>query len=334
VRALLVVGLVACGGSTAKVAPPAKPVVATPPAVDPPCPTEAKFTLADGKLRCRELPLVIDFPANTELERADSQNLTFMRATLERGVLALFLEPRFDTGADDAAGMRKRLEALVTGIASDAVITDATAPPQPGATASTALAFTTPDGGSGLVHAYLAHGWFVAVIAGGRKADTPARPDKPIGQAFLASLKLRAPPATWEVRDVLGGVKLELPLAAWFQLTEEPNAKLWAAVGERAWIGARELQASPQCGLFSGVTDADVPGVVKKMFGRDDLEVTGKLVKIGTQAMYATLETPGGTLVLYLICADPRVVLVTVVGKRPAAELDAVLDRVTSTFTR
>ena len=329
-RALLVVALVACGAPAPK--PAAKPLAAAPAPLDPPCPTAAKLTLADGKLRCRELPLVIDFPPNTELERADSQNLTFMRATLDRGVLALFLEPRFDTSSDDIAGMRARLESLIKGIASDATITDATAPKQPGATASTAIAFTTPDGGAGVVHAYLAHGWFIAAIAGGRKTDTPARPDQPVGKAFLASLKLRAPPTGWERRDVLDGIALELPIAAWYQINEEAGAKLWAAVGEHVWIGARALQPSPQCGLFTGVTDADVPGIVKKMFGRDDLAVTGKLVKRGTQAMYATLDTPGGTLVLYLVCADPHVALVTVVGKRPRAELDALLDRVTSPF--
>ena len=321
-----------CGGS----APKTKPVVVEKPVeapLDPPCPSAKSFTLADGKLRCRELPFTIDFPANSALEREDSDNLSFIRATLDRGVLAVFLEPRFEVMAgDDATGLRKRLDALVMGIAGDATILEAKAPPQEGATVSTAISFTTPDGGAGLVHAYLAHGWFIAVIAGGRKTDTPARPDQPAGKAFLASLKIRPLSTTWAARDVAEGVRLELPASAWEQLTGDPETKLWAAVTERSWIGARPLDASPQCALFNGVTDADVPALVKKMFGKDDLNVTGKIVTLGTKAMYAELETAGGTLTMYLVCKDPRVTMVTVVGKRPVAELRVLLDRVASTL--
>jgi len=335
-KRLLLLALVACGGSkpSTTVEPP-KPVEA---ALDPACPTAKTFTLADGKLRCRELPLTIDFPANSAMERQDSDNLTFIRATLDRGVLAVFAEPRFDATNDDAAGLRSRLEAVVKGIAEDATIVDATAPVQPGAGVSTGISFTTPDGGAGLLYGYLAHGWFIAVIAGGRLADTPARPDKPMGNAFLASLKLRATSTKWEPRDVFDGVMLELPVVAWELPVEtssiEKATKLYAAVGEHVWIGARDLQQSPKCELFDGVTDADVPSIVKKMFGKDDLQVSGKLAKVGTRAMYAELGTPGGTMVLYLICLDPRVVLITVTGKRPPAELKATIDRMTSTLKR
>ena len=333
---LLVLALVACGGakSSTTVEPP-KPVEA---ALDPACPTTKTFTLADGKLRCRELPLTIDFPAGSAMERQDSDNLTFIRATLDRGVLAVFVEPRFDAVDDDAAGLRQRLEAVVKGIAEDSTIANATAPVQAGATVSTGISFTTPDGGAGLLYGYLAHGWFVAVIAGGRLAETPARPDKPMGKTFLASLKLRPTSTKWEPRDVFDGVKLELPVAAWELEVEtssiEKATKLYSAVGERVWIGARDLQQSPKCELFDGVTDADVPSIVKKMFGKDDLQVTGKLVKVGTQAMYAELATPGGTMVLYLVCVDPRVMLITVTGKRPPAELKTTIDRVTSSIKR
>ena len=86
--------------------------------------------------------------------------------------------------------------------------------------------------------------------------------------------------------------------------------------------------------MFANVTDADVPALVKKMFGREDLNVTGKLVDVGTKALYAELETPGGMLAMYLVCEDPKVTLVTVVGKRPVAELRTTLDRMTSKFSR
>ena len=327
----------ACGGSPAKPAPVvAQPVVAP----DPACPTTKTFKLADGKFRCRELPIAIDFPPNSEMERQDSENLTFIRATLDRGVLAIFAEPRFAATDDDAEGLKKRLAAVVKGIAEDATVVDVAAPPEDGATTSTGITFTTPDGGAGTMYGYLAHGWFVAVLAGGRLAETPARPDQPMGKAFLASFALKKPLDGWETREVFSGIKLDLPLAAW-EVQEEADvtgtvkmSKLYAAVGEQVWIGARDLQQSAKCELFQGVTDADVPGIVKKMFGSDELNVTGKLVKIGTQALSAQLVVPGKTMALYLICDDPRVMLITVTGTRPIAELTQTIDRVTRAFKR
>jgi hypothetical protein len=328
---------IACGGTKAST-----PTVVEKPveAVDPACPTTKSFKLPDGKLHCRELPLTIDFPANSEMERQDSENLTFIRATLDRGVLAIFAEPRFATIDDNVEGLKKRLAAVVKGIAEDATIVDVTAPPEEGATTSTGITFTTPDGGAGTMYGYLAHGWFVAVLAGGRLAETPARPDQPMGKAFLASLVLRAPAKGWETREVFSGIKLDLPLAAW-EVQEEADvtgtvkmSKLYAAVEENVWIGARDLQQSAKCELFQGVTDADVPAIVKKMFGTEDLEVTGKLVKIGTQAISAQLVVPGKTMALYLICDDPRVVLITVTGTRPVAEITTTIDRITRAFKR
>jgi hypothetical protein len=334
----LAIAMLACGGGapTTTTLPAEKPIVAP----DPACPTSKTFKLADGKFRCRELPLTIDFPANSEMERQDSENLTFIRATLDRGVLAIFAEPRFATIDGDIEGLKKRLAAVVKGIAEDATLVDVAAPPEEGATTSTGITFTTPDGGAGTMYGYLAHGWFVAVLAGGRLAETPARPDQPMGKAFLASLVLRKPVTGWETREVFSGVKLDLPLAAW-EVQEEPDvtgtvkmSKLYAAVDEKVWIGARDLAQSAKCELFQGVTDADVPGIVKKMFGSDDLEVTGKLVKIGTQTISAQLVVPGKTMTLYLICDDPRVVLITVTGSRPIPELTTTIDRITRAFKR
>ena len=334
-KALLLALLVACGSSSKPPEIIAKPPEA--PAMDPLCPNVKSWKLADGKLRCRELPLVVDFPANSEIERVDDENLTFIRATLDRGVLALLIEPRFDMPTDDVAGMRARIEALVKGFADDATISGAEAPPKPKATASTAIAFTTPDGGTGVVHAYLAYGWFVAIVAGGRKNDTPARPDRPLGKAFLESFQLREPPAGWGTRKVFDRIELELPLAGWEQHPEtggsEKASVLFTSISERAWIGARDLQESPKCEFFDGVDDAMVPGIMKKMFG-DQIEATGKIVKVGTKAMYAESTTPAGALALYLICSDPNVYLVTVTSKRSAAELKTLLDRVTSHFPR
>jgi hypothetical protein len=260
--------------------------------------------------------------------------VTFIRANLDRGVLAVFAEPRFDSPGDDATGLGVRLEAFVKGIAADATISRTNPPEQKGATAAVGLSFTTPDGGVGTIYGYLAHGWFIATTAGGRLAETRARPDKPMGKAFLASLALRDVTPKWEPREVFAGTKLELPLAAWEVPAEnasvETASKLYAAVAERAWIGARDLPASPKCELLAGITDADVPGAVQKMFGKDDLQVTGGLAKLGVRSVYAELATPGGTMVLYLVCLDPRVMLITVTGKGTPAELKATIDRVTS----
>jgi hypothetical protein len=333
-RALALAVLVACGGS--KPAPVETPKPA-PVALDPACPTTQKFPLPEGKLRCRELPFTVDFPPGTELERADSENVTFIRANLDRGVLAVFAEPRFDSPYDDATGLGVRLEAFVKGIAADATISRTNPPEQKGATAAVGLSFTTPDGGVGTIYGYLAHGWFIATTAGGRLAETRARPDKPMGKAFLASLKLRDVTTKWEPREVFAGAKLELPLAAWEVPAENATvekAKLYAAVAERAWIGARDLPDSPKCELLSGITDADVPAAVQKMFGKEDLQVTGGLAKLGAQSVYAELGTPAGTMVLYLVCLDPRVMLITITGKGTAAELKATIDRVTSALPR
>jgi hypothetical protein len=326
----LVLLLVACG-STAK--PPATPVADKPaaPVLDPACPTGKTFKLADGKLRCRELPLIVDFPPNSEIERFDDDNLTFIRATMDRGVLALFIEPRFSADSDDIAGLRGRLEALVKGIADDAVIVDAQAPAQKDARLATAISFTTPDGGAGIVYAYLAHGWFVAAIAGGRKAETPARPDQPAGKAFLASLQLRPLSTDWAPRKVFDNVELDLPVAAWEQHPEtggnEKATVLYTAVTERTWFGARYITDSPSCALFDGVTDELVPKVVKDMFG-GAIEGTGKLANAGKKSLYAETTLPAGTMLLYVVCVDPQVYLVTVTSKRPTSEIKAMIDKV------
>ena len=329
-RALVLVALVACGGSK----PPAKIVddKPAPVALDPACPYTTTINVAGGKLRCRELPITADFPPGLELERQDSENLTFIRASMERGVLALFVEPRFGATEDNLDGLKARLQALVRGVAEDAVITEAAAPPQTGATASAGISFKTPDGGMGLVYGYLAHGWFVAGIAGGRVEGNAARPDQPAGKAFLASLKVRPTADTWEPRQVLDGVTLDLPVAAWEQKVDTDAAagsvaaRMYSAVAERAWIVVREVDKSPGCTLFDNMTDADVPALVKKMFGSEQIEVTGKIVK---PALYASLVAPNKTLAINLICRSDRVVLVTVTATRPVAELDALIARIT-----
>lgn len=333
-RALALALLVACGGSPAAPVAPPKPVEA---AIDPPCPTTTKFPLPGGKLRCRELPFTADFPPGIELERQDSENVTFIRANLDRGVLAVFAEPRFDA-QDDATALGQRLEAFVKGIANDATISRTQPPPQAGATASVGLSFTTPDGGIGTIHGYLAHGWFIAVTAGGRLAETRARPDKPLGKAFLASLKLRPVTTKWEKREVFTNVPLEMPLDAWpvpvANGTVEKETRLFGSAAERVWIGARDLPESPKCEILTSVTDADVPGAIRTMFSKDDLQVTGSLAKLGTAALTANIDAPSGPMVLYLVCLDPRLVLITVTGKRPATELKTVLDRVVSTLPK
>jgi hypothetical protein len=328
---------IACGGTKSTTNPIVeKPVVAP----DPACPTTKNFKLADGKLHCRELPMTIDFPANSEMERKDSESITVIRATFDRGLLVVFAQPRVATIDDDVEGVKKLLANIEKGIDEDATIVDVAAPPEEGATTSTGITFTTPDGGVGTMYGYLAHGWFVAVLAGGRLAETPTRPDQPMGKAFLASLELRAPVKGWATREVFSGIELDLPLAAW-EVHEEVDvtsavklSKLYAAVDEKVWIGARELQQSPKCELFHGVTDADVPAIVRKMFVTKDLEITGKLVKVGTQAISAQLVVPGKTMALYLICDDPHVVVITVTGSRPVAELMTTIERVTRTFKR
>lgn len=333
-RALVLVALVACGGS--------KPTPATvidnkptPVVLDPACPYATTIKLPDGKLRCRELPITADFPPGMELERQDSENLTFIRASMERGVLALFVEPRFGATEDNLEGLKARLQALVRGVAEDAVITEAAAPPQAGASAAAGISFKTPDGGMGIVYGYLAHGWFVAGIAGGRVEGNAARPDQPAGKAFLASLKVRPTPDTWEPRQVFEGIALDMPVAAWEQKVDTDASapaiasRMYSSVAERAWIVVREVDKSPGCTLFDGMTDADVPGLVKKMFGSEQIEVTGKISK---HALYANLVAPNKTLAINLICRSDRVVLVTVTANRPAAELDALIARITKTI--
>ena len=329
-RRLALCVLVACGGAKP---PPAKLVEKPPeaPKLDPACPTTKTFTLTDGKLRCRELPLTVDFPPNSQIERIDDDNLTFIRATTDRGVLALFIEPRFSAEGDDAAGMRGRLEALVKGIADDAVIADAQPPKQMDAKVSTAISFTTPDGGAGVVHAYIAHDWFVAVIAGGRKPETAARPDQPAGKAFLASLQLRPLSKDWGPRKVFDNVELDLPVSAWEQHPEtggnEKATALYTSVTERTWFGTRYLTDSAGCALFDGVTDELVPTVVKDMFG-GQIEAAGRLANAGKKSIYAETRLPAGTMMLYLVCTDPQVYLVTVTSKRPDAEIKAMIDKV------
>jgi hypothetical protein len=300
--------------------------------LDPPCPTTKQFRPPDGTLRCRELPFTIDLPAGSEVVRQDWIGGTFFQVTLERGVLGVLV------GFDDTlAEVRLRLDGLIKEIAADATITVVPAPPRVGATASLGLSFTTPDGGLGVTHGYLVGGWYVVAVAAGRLSGTAARPDNAIGRAFLHSLRFRAPPTAWERRQVFEGFSLELPVAAWElpgSVGDEGAAKVYRLAAEGAAIHTFDLMPSPGCQMLDNIGDSDVPAVVKGLFDKPPERVTGRIVNLGTRALFAATDRADGPIVLNLVCIDPHMALIYAHGDKSVAELELILGRVTAPLRR
>jgi hypothetical protein len=321
--------------------PPTTTVTTTaaPVKLDPPCPPAGAITLPDGKLRCRELPFEIEFPPNTKLQRSDDGGTTLFAAQLDRGVIALVAEPRTD--APDANRISELLANLAKGIAADATTSPAEAPKLEGAVATAALAFTTPDGGAGVVQGYFANHWLFAVVVGGRLATTPTRPDSPLAKSFLGSIRVRPLPAGMVRHELDGGAHVDIPATAW------STGKLAAEDGVRAeWImlvpdrgvgiGIRDLEPGTRCADMRGTlagTPAEVNERLKATFGsaKNPLSHAEKAT-YGDVSIYAQADADPKHVAMYLICSGHSVTQLSVVGDRPIPELRKFLDEFAKTF--
>ena len=335
-RGLLAIALVACGGKggTPASAKPTGGVTSS----DPACPPEGVIELADGHLRCRELPFELAFPPNTTLQRANEGNMTLFSAKLERGVIALVAEPRTDS--PDGPRISELLVNLIKGLAADAVTAPTDAPKLDGAVAAAALTFTTPDGGSGIVRGYFANHWLFAIVVGGRRADTPTRPDQPIAKSFLASLKIRPLPSGTVRFDLSDGGHLEIPASAWSTgpLPASPGVRTehFMLVPDRGvWFGVRELEAATSCDYIREARDdLDLAERLKSVYANSEypLHDIARAKSVRDLAVYAQTEADKRNVALYFICSGKSVVQLSVVGERPSPELRPYLDELAKTL--
>jgi hypothetical protein len=328
---LAILAVAACGGKPATVTP-AQPAAAA----DPPCPPEGKVELpADGTLRCRELPFVITFPANTRLARSNDHNLALFNAELEHGVLALLVEPRRD--APDATKLAELLANVAKGIAGDAVVTRTEPPALAGASIAVQLSFTTPDGGAGLVRGYFANHWLVAVAVGGRLATTATRPDSPTTKAFLASLTLRPLPTGMVQHALADGAHVAIPATAWSTgpLPREDGVRaewLMMVPDRGVWIGVRELEPLDRCKELRESGDG-LAISVQRMYGNADVPLDNiRRGSVGDFSVYAEVVAADRNVVMSIVCAGKSAVQLSVVANQPIATLRPLLDELGASF--
>ncbi len=337
--------LAACGGTPPPPGGPAPAVVVAPVKLDPPCPLTT-VDLPDGHLRCRELPFELAFPPGTKLQRSSEANMTLFAATLEHGVLALVAEPRAE--APDAATLATLLGNLARGIAPDSTTSPIAAPALAGATVTAAIAFATPDGGAGVVRGYYAHHWMFALVAGGRLATTPTRPDMPVAQSFFSSLRIRPLPIATVKFELADGAHLTLPASAWSSSRSpaEPGIKLeqFMLIPERGMVlSIRELdgKAAPQgsaspgtaCEYLAAAT-TDLESRFKTVYSSAQFPLSNiARGTYGELSVYAEAKTSAtGQLTMYFICSGTTALQLSVVGEHPVRELRGYLDEIAKTL--
>jgi len=336
-RLIAIALIAACGGRSVP-APIDKPV--EPPVVEATCAPAGLVTLpADGRLRCRELPIAVTFTSGTELSRQNDRAMTLYSAKLDKGVMALVTEPRTDS--PDGSRIEALLASLIKGVAADAAIGPGTAPALTGATASGALTFTTPDGGAGIARGYFANHWLFAVVVGARSSDSPTRPDKPAAQAFLASITLRPLPTGVQTHVLADGASIELPGSAWSTGVQPKqdgvvSEIIYLAPDRGAWLGVRELELRDRCEYLKGaiVGPADDIGERLKTIYSNTQNPLARIerAKLGDISVYAEAEASTRHVVMYLICAGKTIVQLTAAGERSNAELRVELDAVAKTL--
>lgn len=331
-RLALALGLVACGSTTH---PPPPPGNQGPPAaeLDAACFAAGDHvTVADGAFHCRELPMAIVFPAGATISRVDTGTLAMFTDERDRGVLGVIVMPR--TTTPTTIELDTMLDQMVSGLATDSVRTSIDIPPIHGATVSRGMTFTTPDGGSGEMRGYYGYKWVIAVLAGGRRVDDPARPDHPVGKAFLASLQLR-PPAPGRVPLALvDGAAIEIPATAWpAPMPEDEDAtrlSKWYVVADRdAAIAIRVADAKDTCTRIRLATDTELGPLVDSVFLTDFTST--KVIHVDNGAYFEVVE-PTRAMVSRVVCVDPLLIQILALGDR-AEQLHALVDELAATVT-
>jgi hypothetical protein len=331
--ALVACAGVACGGKTTTGPTGPKNDGAPAAEMDPACPAGVLPTeLADGKFHCRQLPMVVDFPAGTKLIREDLGTLAMFRADRERGILAVIVEPR--VVPIDATAMDTLLESAVSGLAPDSTRSPTEVPPLRGATVARGLTFTTPDGGSGVIRGYYAYNWLVAILAGGRRVEDPARPDKPIGKAFLDSMQLRPLAAGHVGLDLVEGARIEIPATAWDAGSvpgdEAARAAKWYVVADRgAALGVRALEAHDLCTRLRLTTPTELGQLIDSTFLGEGL--TSSKAEHTERGAYFEAFDGEKALISTVVCVEPLIVQVIAVGSAPGENLRALITELAPT---
>jgi hypothetical protein len=327
---VVVVGLAACGATSH---PPPPPGNQGPPAaeLDAPCFAAGDHvTVADGAFHCRELPMAIEFPAGATLSRVDTDTIAMFTDGRDRGILAVVVVP--SANPTSAAELDKLLDAMISGFVADSVRTAIDIAPLHGATVARGLTFTTPDGGAGEMRGYYAYDWIVAVIAGGRRVDDPARPDHPVGKAFLASLQLRPLPPGRVPLALVDGATIEIPASSWPAAPpggeDATRLSKWYIVPDRGVaIAVRVVDARDTCNRIRLATDAELGPLIDAVFLTD---LTSTKVTHVDNGAYFEVAEPDRAMVSRVVCKDPLLVQVIVMGAK-TVPLQAVVDELAGT---
>ena len=329
-RGFLLVVAAGCSSTAVKQAPATTPV---PPAVavDPSCVESGVVpALRDGHLRCSELPLDVTFPVDTTLRRLDSGATTVFNATLDKGILAVIVQPAIVPLTPDEIGAR--MAALIAGMVADATTKAIEAAPLAEATQVSALSFATADGGIGVARGYLVHDWLVVVVAGGRLPTTAARPDQPAGQKFLASLAFHAPQLRPFAVKPDAGPQLELPSGGWRVAGElEPNERIYALPGERVYADLRFFERTDDCDKLKALADGDLAAAMTSIVHDTVTNLVAERSGFGDVGVYFQGDdprSPGARIVAHLTCKGKWMSVISVAGPRPYSEMRPIADHI------
>lgn len=324
--ALLV--LAACGTpKPARVEPePPKPKLAA-------CPTAASFELPDGKLRCRELPFDIEFPAGAKVERADNKVVARFSTAIDGGALALVVMPRMVVPNEPLAD-------IIGGIAKG-MLEATTSPLQATAVAGTddAVAFSiTTETGTGEIRGYVVGRWVVALIAGGT-GEAATRPDRPAGTKFFTSFAPRMIDGDALVRfELPDHAHLDIPAAAWPKPQPPPTAEtlgMWAFFlpATNGFLGIREITPEPACARLAAARDDNIESEIRLIFSDQPMDLKrAARGTLGRASAAIDVTQDGLNEAAYLVCDGKSLVQLSVFGTQPHAELRVVLDRVAKTY--
>jgi hypothetical protein len=294
-------------------------------------------TAADGILRCRELPFEIRFPAGVGVERIDETDyVSSYAAQLDRGILALIVEP---TNRERTATELTKVADEIASTVEGATHAPEPAPSLPGASASAAVSFKTADGGLGIVRAYSIDHWTVAVMAGAHAADAIARPDKPAGAAFLASLKARSHATGNVTIDLPTGAHLDIPASAWRtrpQAGDEWKNRFAAryAIVDRA-EGLVVADRDPEMCEATPALE-DLPSfLAQQIILPKGMTIEHAAKKGFGDVAFSFDETlPDGNLAVDFVCLHGSLVQLEMSGKQPIARLHSEVDAIARTLRK
>jgi hypothetical protein len=323
-QGLLVLLLFACGPTPEHAPASARPTNTSAVenrANEPSCPFDEIPLTADGVLRCRELPVEVAFPSGTtkvvrigngvtmafepppkpEPREADTWGSDPKPSSFESSMFRVVVT----AGTSTEPQLLNQLNLTARFIASDARTAPAAQPPLvAGATAAAEIAFTTPDGGAGVIRGYVIHGFVIELVVGSRSADSPSRPDKPLARQFLASLQPRSLATGKKRIELPGGGAFVVPANAWVMTMDTKVAT--TGITYAMFIPAHRLLTAHVFDLKRPCTSVD-----RQQFtgsNSDNMEKS----HYGDLSYYREDETPDKMpMATYIICAKTTLALIS-----------------------